>query len=307
MGFLFQRVDVLCIGEVLFDVLGDGQEIPGGAPANVAFHAAALGAASALISRVGNDERGARLRQWLESAGIGIRNLQEDAAEQTGVVRVDSPADGPRYDIAAPAAWDFIEATDTALDAARSARVVVFGTLAQRHPRAREAIRRLVREAGTAGAVVLCDLNLRSPFFDEDIVLWSLRHCDVLKLNREELEGTSGILGARGETVALFRGLLREFGIPRGVLTCGADGAWLCEDGETRHVPAAPAQVADTVGAGDAFCAMAAASLSAGRSLREAAPWCAEVSAAVVTRPGATPPLPGELAARARQFLRGKV
>ena len=297
-------MDILCVGEVLFDVLGDGRESPGGAPANVAFHAASLGATCTLVSCVGKDGRGLQLRRWLDCAGIGIQNLQEDAGHPTGVVRVESSADGPRYDIAAPAAWDFIRATDDALDAARSSRVVVFGTLAQRHPRSREAIRRLVQEAKAAGATVVCDLNLRAPFFDEDVIYWSLRHCDMLKLNRDELETVSALAGARGETLDLFRGLLREFGVRRGVLTCGADGAWFDEGSGAWHVAAVPAQVADTVGAGDAFCAMTAASLAAGRPLRDAAPWCARVSAAVVARQGATPHLPPKLAAGAQHFLR---
>ena len=296
-------MDVLCIGEVLFDVLEDGREFPGGASANVAFHAAAVGASSALVSRVGNDARGERLRRWLGEAEVGTDALQVAEGEATGVVRVESVAGSPRYDIAAPAAWDFLEPTDSALAAARAARTVVFGTLAQRHPRTRATLRLLVNEARAAGALTLCDLNLRPPFFDDETVLWCLRHCDALKVSAEELATVSGILGARGDSAALFGGLLREFGLRRGILTLGSDGARIEEDGATLELPAVPAQVADTVGAGDAFCAVAAAALAAGRPLREAAPMCVKVAAAVVSQPGATPLLPPQLAAEVRDFL----
>ena len=296
-------MDVLCIGEVLFDVLEDGREFPGGAPANVAVHATALGAPSALVSRGGHDVRGDRLRRWLADAGSETTNVQVAGGEPTGVVRVESAGGSPRYDIAAPAAWDFIEAAESALAAARAARTVVFGTLAQRHPRTRETLRLLVNEARAAGALAVCDLNLRPPFFDDEIALWSLRHCDALKLSAEELDTVSAMLGARGDAKALFGGLLREFGLRRGILTLGGDGARIEEDGATLEVPAAPAQVADTVGAGDAFCAVAAAALAAGRPLREAAPWCAKVASAVVSQPGATPILPPHLSAAVRDFL----
>jgi ribokinase len=93
----------------------------------------------------------------------------------------------------------------------------------------------------------------------------------------------------------LFTGLLREFGIGRGVLTAGADGAWIFEDGRLVHEPAVPAAAVDPVGAGDAFCAALAVGLAAGRTLRESAPRAARAAAFVVSRHGATPPLPPEI------------
>jgi sugar/nucleoside kinase (ribokinase family) len=90
----------------------------------------------------------------------------------------------------------------------------------------------------------------------------------------------------------LFTGLLREFGIERGVLTAGSDGAWIFEDGRLTHEPAVPATVVDPVGAGDAFCAALAAGLVAGQTLRESAPRAARASAFVVSQRGATPRLP---------------
>jgi len=223
---------VVCAGEVLFDRWPDGTGFPGGAPANVAFHAAGLGAETFLISRTGDDPAGRRLREWLRGAGVDTAHCPADPARPTGTVTVDpDSAGGPCYDIYGPAAWDFIAADAAALDLARRARVLVIGTLAQRHPVSRGAIRELAAVAGRGGARVLADLNLRAPFHDEEILLWTLRHCGVLKLNRDELAGISRLLGAAGDEKDLFSGLLREFAIPCGVLTAGADGAWIHEDG----------------------------------------------------------------------------
>ena len=293
-------MSIFCLGEVLVDRV-DGSRYPGGAPANVASHISALGARVEMVSRVGKDEPGRELAKWLGSKSIGVRFVQVDAAWPTGSVDV---LPGPRYEIAAPSAWDFIELSGEALSATASAGAVVFGTLAQRRPVSRSTIRALVEAARASGVPVLCDLNLRAPFFDEESILWSLRHCSVLKLNREELDIVSGLLGASGPREDLFTGMLREFGLAQGVLTEGEEGAFLYERGEvSRHVTEAVAKVADTVGAGDAFTAVLSLALSRGISLSEAAAPAAALAAYVVSQEGATPEIPRELVARINAML----
>jgi fructokinase len=292
--------EVVCAGEVLFDCFPDGTRIPGGAPANVAFHAAALGCRARLVSAVGADPDGAALRAWLSAAGVGTSDLEETGLAPTGRVDVRESSAGPAYEIGTPAAWDFLRAAATPHGRPGT---FVFGTLAQRHPVSRAAIRAMATRARDAGWLTLADLNLRAPFFDEETILWTLRHADVLKLNADELGTVSGLLGAAGDTEALFTGLLREFSIARGVLTLGAAGAMVCEDGHPVRIPARPVAVADTVGAGDAFCAVLAASLACGLSPVAALPWCTEAAAFVASRTGATPPWPRELSARLRRGL----
>lgn len=289
-------LDVCAVGEVLVDVPPGGDEHPGGAPANVACHAAQLGVRSALISRVGTDPRAALLRDWLASRGVDTASLQVDARRPTGWVDVTISHGQPTYEIARPVAWDELEADAPAMAAAARARVFVFGTLAQRSLAARRAIRALALRAREAGAVLVADLNLRPPFFDDEVILWTLRHCDVLKLNADELHTVSAMLGARGERVALWSGLLAQFGLRRGVLTAGGEGAWIFEDGAMHHQPAPAVEIADTIGAGDAFTAVMAAALAAGRPLRAAAPLAARVAAFVASQHGATPALPPDLA-----------
>jgi len=293
-------VAVCSLGEVLFDHVGTAR-LPGGAPANVACHIAALAERSALISRVGGDAAGGELACWLKERMVDAELLQTDRSYPTGVVVV---GEGPRYEIAESAAWDFLEVTEANRRAAASAGVVVFGTLAQRQPTSRRTIRTLLAAARAAGVPVLCDLNLRSPFYSEETVLWSLRNCDFLKLNEDELHVVSHMLHAQVTSTDLFEGLLREFAIPLGVLTCGERGAWLHESGETWHQPAAnPGRLADAVGAGDAFTAVISIALQRHISLRQAGPAAAELAAYIVSQPGATPVIPAGLAARITAML----
>jgi fructokinase len=236
---------------------------------------------------------------WLGQRGV-TRFLQFDHSNFTGSVEV---LPGPSYDIAAPAAWDFIQPSEENCGAAEKASVVVFGTLAQRYPVSRGTIRLLVERARASGAVAIADLNLRAPFIDEEVIVWTLRHCDLLKLNREELALVSGMLGAAGDTATLFDGLVREFGLSRAVLTCGAEGAWFFDAGRKWHQPAVAAPVVDTVGAGDAFTAVLAAALAEDVPLAQAAPAAAEVASYVVSQPGAMPVWPEGLRERVRSVL----
>lgn len=295
---------VVCLGELVVDVFDGGPEVPGGAPSNVAYHAAASGVPAQILSRVGNDEHGAMLRRWVAESGMDASGLQTDPAWPTGTVLVNTKTPGaPTYEILMPVAYDMFEADAAAMGCVEAASVVVFGTSSQRHPTGRTAFRRLIEASRRAGALVVADLNLRPPHFDEETVLWSLRHADVLKLNDDEVLTVSGMLGARGDVVDLFAGLLREFGLSRGILTLGAAGAWVAEEGGLEHVSSPPVEVVDTVGAGDAFCGVMCAALRNGCSLATAAPWAARVAAFVCSQPGATPGWPAPLRAEVEAAL----
>jgi fructokinase len=280
-------------------------ERAGGAPANVAFHLAnSRAVAVSLCSRVGRDEYGHDLCRQLSEADVDTGHVQWDGAHPTGVVHVRSDARGPVYDIAGPAAWDFIGETAQTSGTATQAAVLVYGTLSQRHPVSRSTIRALVTAARAAGALAVADLNLREPYFDEEIVLWTLRNCDLLKLNLEELQRVSGLLGARGDVPSLLDGLVREFRLSRAVLTCGEDGAYIFDHDRTWQQPAVPTELCDTVGAGDALTAVLSAALALGVPLHAVAPLGAEVASFVVSQTGAMPRWPDDLVDRARQVLR---
>lgn len=288
-------MSVVCVGELLSDQFPGGSRYPGGAPANVAFQIAQAGICADIVSRIGRDDAGEQLHAWAARCGIASEEVQRDRFQPTGTVQVRAASSGPTYEISTPAAWDFLEASEAALAAARRAKVIVFGTLAQRNPVSRGSVRALVDAARAAGAVRFADLNLRVPYDDSETVLWTLRNADVLKLNVDELRVVSKMLGADGADAELFSGLVREFSIPRAVLTAGADGAFVHEKGAITHVPPHPAEAVDPVGAGDAFTAMLVCGLVRGRSLVETAPRAARLASWVVSRRGATPEWTSEL------------
>jgi fructokinase len=60
---------ITCFGEMLWDVLPTGKQ-PGGAPLNVAVHLHNLGLEAQLVSRVGHDDLGAELLDFVQGKGL---------------------------------------------------------------------------------------------------------------------------------------------------------------------------------------------------------------------------------------------
>src|SRR5277367_2676955 len=165
--------NVIGIGEILWDLLPNGKQL-GGAPANFAYHAHALGARSRVISRVGPDPLGAEILQRLQALGLPIADIQVDPSAPTGTVSVALSTDGQaRFTIHENVAWDRLALEKTALAAVAEADAVSFGILAQRCEPAHRTIQALLG-AVRPGALRLLDINLRQHYFSREIIETSL-------------------------------------------------------------------------------------------------------------------------------------
>ena len=279
--------EVLCVGEVLWDSLPEGLFL-GGAPFNVACHLRAAGTPVSMVSRVGDDRLGDEVLRRATRYGVGVDLVQVDATLPTGFVRVrvDERGNG-NYEICEPAAWDAIEATETLLARAARARAIVFGSLAQRNVVSRATIERLWSVA--ADALMVFDVNLRPPYEDADVVQRSLEHADVVKISSAELVQLSEWFGWKGNEPSRMRMLSERFGCGVVCVTRGGEGAALLHDGAFTEHPGFPAEVRDTVGAGDAFLAVLLSGLLAGHSDAELLQHANLMGAYVVTQFGALP------------------
>ena len=281
--------EALCVGEVLWDSLPEGLFL-GGAPFNVACHLRATGTPVSMVSRVGDDRLGDEVLRRAARYGVGTDLIQIDRELPTGFVRVhvDERGNGS-YEICEPVAWDAIEATEELLARAARARAIVYGTLAQRGAATRATIERLWKVA-TRETLMVFDVNLRPPYEDVDTVRASLATADVVKLSEAELVRLSEWFGWRdGTQDEMMRGLAREFGCGVVCVTRGSQGAALLHDGELTEHPGFPADVRDTVGAGDAFLAVLLSGLLAGSSDAELLQHANLMGAYVVTQFGALP------------------
>jgi fructokinase len=289
---------IVGLGEALWDKLPGGKQL-GGAPANFAYHAAALGARGFVASRVGDDDAGREITARLDALGLDRTHVGSDRDHPTGRVDVRVDARGvPEYVIHQPVAWDYLPADAPLLDLASRADAVCFGTLAQRSAVSRRTIRSFLR-ATKPSCLRVFDINLRQSFFSRDVIEESLRASDVLKLNDAELPVVSRLLDVAGEGMTALRGLMDRYPLRVVALTRGPRGSLLvCRDGRTSDHPGAPvSNVADTVGAGDAFTAALVLGVLANRDLERINAAANRLAAYVCTKPGATPPIPAALAA----------
>jgi len=278
-------VTVLCVGEMLWDVLPRGEFI-GGAPLNVASHCARLGARALLVARLGKDERGRRALEQAKANGVDLSLLQIDPTLPTGEARAVLDATGSAsYQFLSPAAWDALTATPAGLAAAASADAFIFGTLGQRDPRAREAIGQLARVARWR----VFDPNLRAPHIERTWCEAGLRDAALVKINEEECALFAGWLGVAATPDALWPVLAQRFGVQALCVTLGAAGSRLNWRGQWYAQSPVPTTVADTVGAGDAFLAMLVCELLKGTEAPTALARAARLGSYVASQSGAVP------------------
>lgn len=287
---------IVGIGEVLWDVYPDGRKVAGGAPFNFAFHCHQLGHPAVIVSRVGNDDLGRELRERVRELGLSDEYIQTDPDHPTGTVQVTLGADAvPTYTITENVAWDFIAWNEKLAALAEQARGVCFGTLGQRGESS-DAIVQMVQKAcgGGAGAYRILDVNLRQHFYSPGLLRACLYRAPVVKVSAEELETVCAALGLPGETTAervrsVFRFSSAETRFV--YVTRGADGAEAYYERAPEPVvmPGIPANVADTVGAGDAFTAAVMCFMAEGRRMEEQLRFAVHYAARVCEQPGGTP------------------
>ncbi|MCK5573618.1 MAG: carbohydrate kinase, partial [Bacteroidetes bacterium] len=103
---MHQEFRVAGLGEILWDLLPGGKQL-GGAPANFAYHAQALGATSHIISAVGSDPLGREILETLELHGLSSDHIALHETLPTGTVDVILDSDGkPDFIIHERVAWD---------------------------------------------------------------------------------------------------------------------------------------------------------------------------------------------------------
>lgn len=286
---------VVGMGEALWDVLPEGKKI-GGAPANFAYHVSQFGLPSCVVSAVGDDALGKEIIENFTSKGLN--QLIAEVPYPTGTVQVEiNPAGVPQYEIKENVAWDNIPYTAHLEMLAEKTKAVCFGSLAQRNVVSRNTINRFLDAMPqNEDTLVVFDVNLRQGFYNKEILCSSMKRCNILKINDEELVTVSRMFGYPGiDLQDKCWILLGKYNLKMLILTCGINGSYVFTPGNVSFQPTPKVEVADTVGAGDSFTAAFIASILKGKSVQEAHSTAVQTSAFVCTKKGAMPTLPSEL------------
>jgi fructokinase len=298
---------VVGLGEVLWDVFSPSKRLLGGAPANFAYHAHCMGDNGVVASRVGSDELGAEALAILESRGVNTRYIQESSVRPTGRVMVTLAADGqPAYIIEKGAAWDELELSPEWDALAASADAVCYGSLAQRSSPSRETIVGFLARTRPS-CVRVFDVNLRQSFYDAACLRAGLAAATIAKLNDEEAHpllecAYPGAAAPASLEECAERLLAAHAGLMLVCITRGAKGVSLVSRGARVSSPSVSVEVADTIGAGDAFTAALVHSLldkplaeMTEASLAAAAVFASKYAAHVCSHAGAMPAPPAWL------------
>ena len=236
------------------------EERPGGA-ANVARNAAALGAQTALISVVGEDDAGRALQRLLQEGGIAA-HLQVDAEIDTTVklrvigrqqqlLRIDFETT-PSHEVLRAKLAEFER------QLAHCDIVVLsdYGKGGLTH------IGEMIRLARAAAKPVLVD-----PKGDD----WGkYAGATVMTPNRAELAAVVGRWHSETDMLQKAEKLRGELGLDALLVTRSEEGMSLLTDGHAYHQAALAREVYDVSGAGDTVIATLAVMLAAGADWAEA-------------------------------------
>ena len=276
---------VVCFGEVLWDLLPTGK-IAGGAPMNVAYQTNNLGMQSRMISRVGSDDLGQELLDFLQGKGVSTELVQTDKKYPTGIVNVLLDDKGiPSYEIVQPAAWDNINLTAEMLDAVNVADALVFGSLSCRAENTKKTLLALLEKA----PLRVFDVNLRQPFYSKDLLKELLPMANIVKVNDIELEILADWYGLNGSEAEQLEALRYRFGFDRIIVTKGEHGAACLSRSGYCVVPGVAIKVEDTIGSGDAFLSGYLSKFFAGANDQECLQFANALGALTATKAGGTP------------------
>lgn len=276
---------ITCFGEILWDVLPTSKQ-PGGAPMNVAADLRNFGLNAQLISRVGSDDLGRELLDFLAEKQIPLDLIQVGQTHLTGVAKANiSDSNAVTYKIVQPVAWDYIQLEAGLLDVVRQSDLFVYGSLAARSPQTRETLLSLLAVAQRK----VFDVNLRAPHYDRATVEELLHRADIAKLNEHELVELSEWYGEENDLHHAMGQLRDRYKLDKLCVTLGADGAVLLDEMGLHSQVGFPVEVADTIGSGDAFLAAFLYKTLRGDSPQRILEFACATGAYVATQQGATP------------------
>ncbi len=269
--------------EQIYAAMPPGQESSGGSAANTCAVAAGLGARAAYLGRVADDQLGAVFRHDIAAAGVHFPTPPLVGGAPTARCLILVTPDAQRTMNTYLGACVSFGPDEVDADAVAAASVVYLEGYLFDESAAQAAFRHAAALAHAAGRQVALTL---SDSFCVDRHRAAFRalvrsHIDILFANEAELcslyecSELADALGLARREVALA------------AVTRSEQGSIVIRGEETAEVPAAPATVIDTTGAGDAYAAGFLTALTAGRSLAACARLGSLAAAEVIGHYGA--------------------
>lgn len=277
---------VVSFGEILWDKL-PSRKVPGGAPLNFAYRLNSFENSLSIISKVGDDSLGKGLTEFLNKNSLDTEHIQISKIYKTGEVNVSIDKNGiADYDILNPVAWDDISLNLKNIELTKNSSVFVFGSLICRNMTSRRTLKELLKIA----PFKLFDINLRSPYYNMNLIEELMLSSDFIKFNYEEIEEISTIYINKKATLENMIETISEKTKTKNIcVTMGEKGACYYTNNSFYYQDGFKINVLDTVGAGDSFLASLVEGILNKTKPQEILKKACAVAALVASKEGATP------------------
>ncbi|WP_218599103.1 carbohydrate kinase [Polaribacter sp. NJDZ03] len=278
--------NITCFGEVLWDVFPTHKKI-GGAPLNVAVRLQSLENNVYIITKVGEDDNGQKIKDFIKENNVNKVTLQIDEELKTGKVKVLLDDNGcASYDIMFPRAWDQIELTESAKKIVKVSDAFVYGSLVARNEVSRNTLYELLKIA----KYKIFDVNLRAPYYNIERLSYLMNEASFIKFNDDEIIEISKALNFNSTSLEENIQFIAETTSTKSIcVTKGGAGAIVYYNNVFYYNEGYKVQVVDTVGAGDSFLASLINKLLKGVAPQEALDFACAVGAIVANSEGANP------------------
>ena len=276
---------VVSFGEILWDKLPSGK-VPGGAPLNFGYRFNSFHNSLSIISKVGDDSLGNELLKFLNKNRLDTEQIQVSKIYKTGEVNVSIDKNGiANYDILNPVAWDNISLNSKNINLTKNSSIFVFGSLICRNVTSRETLKELLKIA----PFKLFDVNLRSPYYNLNLIEELMLSSDFIKFNHEEITEISSIYNKKTTSLeSMIKTVSKETKTNEICVTMGEKGACYYTNNSFYFQDGFKINVSDTVGAGDSFLATLVEGILNKREPEEILKKACAVAAIVASKKGAT-------------------
>jgi sugar/nucleoside kinase (ribokinase family) len=273
--------------QAIYDAMGPAVESSGGSAANTIVGLASLGARTAFIGKIKDDQLGRAYSHDIRAAGVSFATKPAADGASTGRCYVLVTPDGERTMNTYLGAAQDLSPADIDADAIAASAIVYLEGYLWDPQNAKEAFlkaAKIAHDAGRKVALTLSDAFCVDRWRDEFRQLMRSRTVDLIFANEAELHSLYQSSDFETAVVALRADI--EIAVvtrsEKGCLVVGPDGA--------EAVPAFPVdRVVDTTGAGDLFAAGFLAGLARGADDRTCGRLGALAAAEVIQHIGARP------------------
>ena len=264
-----KHIKILSLGDIIWDIYPD-KKCMGGAALNFAAHVAKLGASSYMLSCLGDDELGHEALKVIESYNVNHKYISFNDKDTAKCIVTLDENKVPTFSTIKDAPFDFLQVDESLFEEKFDA--LSFGSVTYRGKDNYYQVKKII-DSKICGKLFF-DINLRKPFFDNKTIVYTLKHCNILKASEEELSYIiKNIFNGKEEGYLNdIKKVYNHFpNIELILLTCGEEGSYAYQgkDDVLTYQEAFKVKVISTVGAGDCFGATFLVNYLNGDSIKE--------------------------------------